>query len=104
MEDIQDLYLDYGQMGNDKTIYLITNLKKSRGWKVYIKDNILVLDHKDFTQSQPPTIRLYDKIINNSIIYINEDPFSVTFNTENIWKYFDEKGRMKFDKEIDLKI
>ena len=52
MEDIQDLYIDYGQMEDNKTIYVITNLKKSRGWKVYIKDNILlitiILVHKVF--------------------------------------------------------
>lgn len=102
MEDIQDLYIDYGQMGDNKTIYVMTNLKKSRGWKIYIKDNILVLDHKGFTQSQPPIIRLYDKIINNSINYVNEDPFAITFNTESIWKYFDEKGRMLFDEKINL--
>lgn len=103
MEDIQDLYIDYGKLGDNKTIYIITNLKKSRGWNVYIKDDFLILDHKGFTQSQPPIIKLYDKIINNSIIYINENPFAINFNTENIWKHFDNKGDMKFNQNIDLK-
>jgi hypothetical protein len=103
MEDIQDIYLDYGKLGDNKTIYIITNLKKSRGWNVYIKNNILVLDHKGFTQSQPPIIRLYDEIINNSVIYINEDPFAINFNTKKIWKYFDNKGNMLFNEKIDLK-
>lgn len=102
MEDIRNLYMDYGQLGDNKTIYIITNLQKDRGWNVYIKDNILILDHKDFKESQPPIIKLYDNIILNSITYVNENPFALTFNSEKVWKYLDNKGNMKFDEKIEL--
>lgn len=102
MEDIQDFNMDYGQMDDDKTIYIITNLKKNRGWNVYIKDNILILDHKYFNEKQPPIIYLYDKIINDSILYVKENPFAMTFKTKEIWKHLDNKGNMKFIDKIKL--
>jgi hypothetical protein len=102
MEDIQNFYIDYGQLDDNKTMYIITNLQKNRGWNVYIKDNILVLDHKCFKESQPPIIKLYDNIIPNSIIYVNENPFAITFKSEKVWKHLDNKGNMKFDKKINL--
>lgn len=89
-------------MNDDKTIYIITNLKKSRGWNIYIKDNILILDHKEFKEKQPPIIYLYDKVINDSILYVNEERFALRFRTKSIWKHLDNRGNMKFIDKIKL--
>lgn len=103
MEDLRNLCIDYYHMDKDnKTICLIINLEKNRGWKIFIKENKLILDHNDFKEKQPPIINLYDKVNNNDITYVNENPFAILFKTNKIWKSLDEKGEMKM-KKIQLK-
>ncbi len=102
MEDIRDLSMNYGQLDDNKTIYIITNLKEDRGWNIYIKNNILVLDHKNYKQSQPPIIYLYDKVNSKDITYVNKNPFAIIFKTKDVWKFLDNKGKMNFDQKIKL--